>query len=57
MARSTLFAIPDLLYGLETTFLQRRFIIWKEENFADISPDIRVDGAQQISDVLPDNCG
>ena len=57
MARSTLVAIPDLLYGLVTTFLQKCFKIWKQEKFAGISPDIRVDGAQRISDVLPDNCG
>ena len=47
-----------LLYGLETTSFQSGFKFGKQEKVCGgLSPENRVDGAQQMSDVLPDNCG
>jgi len=47
----------NLLYGLETTSFQIGFKFGKQEKgLLGLSLENRVDGAQQMSDVLPDNC-
>jgi len=46
------------LYGLETTSFQSGFKFGKQKkSLLELSPENRVDGAQRMSDVLPDNCG
>jgi len=43
---------------LETTSFQSGFKFGKQEkSLLGLSPENRVDGAQWMSDVLPDNCG
>jgi len=46
-----------LLYGLETTSFQSGFKFGKTgKRLLGLSAETRVDGAQRMSDVLPDNC-
>jgi hypothetical protein len=47
----------NLRYGLETTSFQSDFKFGKQQKVAGVCPDNKVDGAQRMSDVLPDNCG
>ena len=48
----------NLLYGLEMTSFQSGFKFGKEvKSLLGLSLENRVDGAQWMSDVLPDNCG
>jgi hypothetical protein len=47
----------NLLYALERMSFQGGFKFGKKEKcLLGLSPDNRVDGAQWMSDVLPDNC-
>jgi hypothetical protein len=48
----------NLLFGLETTSFQSVFKVWKAgKSMLGLRTDNRVDGAQRMSDVLPDNSG
>ena len=48
----------NLLNGLETTSFQSGFKFGKgKKSLLGLSPENRVDGAQRMSDVLPDNYG
>jgi len=57
MAHSSLIAFS----WISSTAWKRRpfkgFNFGKQESLLGLSPENRVDGAQQMSDVLPDNCG
>jgi hypothetical protein len=47
----------NILYSLETTSFQSGFNFGKQEKVCwGLSPENRVDEAQRMSDVLPDNC-
>jgi len=49
--------VLNLLYGVEMTSFQIGVKFAKQEKVLGLSPENRVDGAEQMSDVLPDNCG